>query len=108
MDAIAPTITKRTGHTQSLGRTKRQPLVRSVGAIRAIVVALTLLSFGAMTAYAGTHLQNNGAPLTPAAATAAAASMAPTAVAQTNTGTLTLSSTVQTTAAPAVTTTHRS
>ena len=108
MDTTAPTITKRTGHAQSLGRTKRQPLVRSVGAIRAIVVALTLLSFGGMTAYAGTHVQNSGAPLTPAAATVAATSMAPTAVAQTSTGTLTLSSTVRTTTAPAVTTTHRS
>ena len=102
--------TTSTGTSKALAArpSKRQPLVRSVGAIRAIVVALTLISFGGMTAYAGTHLQNSGAPLTPAAATVAATPMAPTAVAETNTGTLTLSSTVRTTTAPAVTTTHRS
>jgi len=82
-------------------------LVRSIGALRAIVVGLTLLSFGGMTAYAGTHVQNSSAPLAPAAAVAVA-SMAPTAVAQTGTGALTLSPTVQTTTATAVTTTHRS
>ena len=104
MDIATRTPTSR---TQAPRPPKRQPLVPSVGAIRAMVLGLTLLSLGGMTAYAGTHVQNSSAPLTPAAAVAVA-SMAPTAVAQTGTGTLTLSSTVQTTTQAAVTTTHRS
>jgi hypothetical protein len=89
---------------------KPQPLIRSVGALRAIVVGLTLLSLSGMTAYAGTHVQNSNAPLTPAAAVATSTSstMAATAVAETTTGRLTLSPTVRTTTAAAVTTTHHS
>ena len=93
---------------------KRGPLIRSVGALRAIVVGLTLLSLSGMTAYAGTHVHNGGAPLTPAAAAvvdspaATSAATAATAVAQTTPGMLTLSPAVATTSAPAVPTTHHS
>ena len=104
MDTSTTAPTRR---TQAPRPPKPQPLVRSVGALRAIVVGLTLLSLGGMTAYAGTHVQNSSAPLAPAAAVAVA-SMTPTAVAQTGSGTLTLSPTVQTTTAAAVTTTHHS
>ena len=103
-----------TGPRTAPRRPKPQPLVRSVAALRAIVVGLTLLSLSGMTAYAGTHVHNSSAPLTPAAAaavdssTATATAMAATAVAQTTTGTLTLSPAVATTSAPAVTTTHHS
>jgi hypothetical protein len=60
-------------------KTKAQPLVRSVGALRAIVVGLTLLSLSGMAAHAGTHVQNSSAPLAAAAAAVATSSaMAPT------------------------------
>ena len=90
-------------------RPKPQPLVRSAGALRAIVVGLTLLSLSGMTVYAGTHVQNSSAPLTAAAAAVGDASTSTAvAVAQTTTGTLTLSPSVRTTTAAAVTTTHHS
>jgi hypothetical protein len=100
-----PSTAIRASRPQAPRPPKPRPLVRSVAALRAIVMGATLLSLGGMTAYAGTHVQNSSAPLAPAAAVA---SMAPTAVAQSGTGTLTLSPTVPTTTAPAVTTTHHS
>jgi hypothetical protein len=42
---------------------KPQPLIRSVLALRIAVAALTTLSLGGMTAYAGSHVYNSNAPL---------------------------------------------
>jgi hypothetical protein len=106
--SISTSVTRK----QPSRKPKPQPLVRSVGALRAIVVGLTLLSLSGMTVYAGTHVQNSSAPLTAAAAAvvdgSTSTAVGTTAVAPTTTGTLTLSPSVQTTTAAAVTTTHHS
>jgi hypothetical protein len=101
-------LTTPTTRKQPSRKPKPQPLVRSVRALRAIVVGLTLLSLSGMTAYAGTHVQNSSAPLTAAAAVVDASTSTAVAVAQATTGTLTLSPSVQTTTAAAITTTHHS
>ncbi|MFN2520550.1 MAG: hypothetical protein ABR525_05845 [Candidatus Limnocylindria bacterium] len=48
----------------------RTPRIRSMSLLRAIAAAITLVSFGGMTAYAVTHVQNPDAPLKPALAAA--------------------------------------
>ncbi len=48
-----------------------------MGLLRALAAGITLLSFGAMTAYAGSHVQNPDAPLKPAVAASPVATPAP-------------------------------
>jgi hypothetical protein len=53
---------------------KTAPLIRSSVALRGIATALTLSSFGGVTAFAATHVQNPTAPLQPTAPATIAAS----------------------------------
>src|SRR5258706_11224332 len=90
---------------------KPQPLIRSVLALRIAVAAITTLSLGGMTAYAGSHVYTASAPLVVALADDTA-STTPTAVdttpvSQTSSVT-TITSNVRTTAATPVTTTKQS
>ncbi|MHB8630477.1 MAG: hypothetical protein ACYC9W_00930 [Candidatus Limnocylindria bacterium] len=80
---------------------KRSPLITSVDTLRALAIAITMLSLSGMTAYAGGHLRNGGAPLQPAAPIAAPAT--PTTA---TSGRFQLSHAVTTTTAPPVTITR--
>jgi hypothetical protein len=67
--------------TRRLVTPRRSPPIRSTWLLRAIAAAITLLSFGGMTAYAGTHVQNADAPLKPPVAAAATPTPTPARVA---------------------------
>lgn len=87
---------------------KPQPLIKSVLALRIAVAALTTLSLGGMTAYAGSHVYSSNAPLV-VALTADATSSAPaTTEATTTTAVTTVTSGVRTTSATPVTVTRQS
>ncbi|HEV2250021.1 MAG TPA: hypothetical protein VGT60_05905 [Candidatus Limnocylindria bacterium] len=89
-----------------MARRKRVPLISSVQALRGIAVGITMLSLAGMTAYAGGHPYNTGAPLQPQQPVAAPA--AAPATTTTTTGRLQLSRGITTTTTRPVTITRRS
>ncbi len=86
---------------------KPQPLIRSVLALRIAVAAITTLSLGGMTAYAGSHVYSSSAPLVVATADEASSSAAASTQTQTISVT-TVTSNVRTASATPVTTTKQS
>ena len=89
---------------------QRSPLIRSGVILRAIATAATLTSLASMTAFAATHVQNDAAPLKPAATTTiASATAAPAPTSRTTTTrTTTVTGRVTTTTTTARTKTHSS
>jgi hypothetical protein len=87
---------------------KPQPLIRSVLALRIAVAALTTLSLGGMTAYAGTHVYSSSAPLVVALADDSAASAASTSTPTQTSSVTTVTSSVRTTTASQITATRQS
>jgi hypothetical protein len=90
-------------------RTKKpQPLIRSVLALRIAVAALTTLSLGGMTAYAGTHVYSSSAPLVVALADDSASSAGSTSTPTQTSSVTTVTSSVRTTTASQITATRQS
>ena len=84
---------------------RRAPRIRSLLALRALATAVTVLSFGGMTAFAAAHPKPASAALTPTVVAVAAPTAVPTPVA---TGRLRLAPQVPTTTRTPVTATHHS
>ena len=80
-------------------------LIRSLPVLRGLAATITLLSFGGMTAYAASHVQNADAPLRPAVV---ASSATPSATVASSSLSTRSSVTVPTTSRQAVTRTHSS
>lgn len=87
---------------------KPQPLIRSVLALRIAVAAITAVSLGGLTAYAGSHVYTASAPLVVALADDSASSATATATITPAASVTTVSSSVRTTTATAVTATRQS
>ncbi|MDP9281245.1 MAG: hypothetical protein M3P38_04025 [Chloroflexota bacterium] len=103
--------TQTTNPRSSAGGTrarKPQPLIRSVLALRIAVAAITTLSLGGMTAYAGSHVYTSSAPLVVAFADDSASSAAATATVTPATSVTTVTSSVRTSTATPVTATRQS
>ena len=87
---------------------KPQPLIRSVLALRIAVAAITTLSLGGMTEYAGSHVYSSSAPLVVAIADESALSAASTSTVTQTTPVTTVTSSVRATTATPVATTRQS
>jgi hypothetical protein len=98
--------------TKDVASTRRpHPRVRSARALKVIASTATLFTFGGMTAFAATHLQNPEAPLRPpvaAAEPAATHTPVPVRTATPRRDQQRIAPQIPTTTAPPRTKTHRS